>query len=162
LDFCFLSPLSHLQSNLQAMMTVVNDIDGKPLYHRFARKFQSTKVRVGDNQTVWTITDGPFPMDTADVHNLVQDAKIAEVHFHRNQLNDEVNAWPKTGVDGQWENITSQWATTTSNPVVHPKYADSLVLDTHRENEWMPMYIRKETYAARQHALGGLDGFSGA
>ena len=140
-------------------MTVINDVSGQPLY-RFSRKFQSTKVEVGDNYTVWTITDGPFPMDTADVRNLVQDAKIAEIHFHRNQLSDDINVWLKTSV--QWENITSRWATTTPNPVVHPKYLDSLVLDTQRENEWAPMYIRKETYTHRQHALGGLSEFSGA
>lgn len=67
------------------------------------------------------------------------------------------------GIDTvQWENITSRWATTTPNPVVHPKYPDSLVLDMQRENEWAPMYIRKETYTHRQHALGGLSEFSGA
>jgi hypothetical protein len=143
-------------------MTVINDVNGQPLYHRFSRKFQSTKVEIGDNYTVWTVTDGPFPMDTADVRNLVQDAKIAEIHFHRNQLSDDINVWLKTGVHVQWENITSRWATTTPNPVLHPKYGESLVLDTQRENEWAPMYIRKETYTNRQHALGGLRGFSGA
>jgi len=142
-------------------MTVINDVNGRPLYHRFSRKFQSTKVRSGENQTVWTITDAPFAMNTSDVRSLVRDAKIAEIHFHRNQLADDINIWLKTG-DDQWENVTTRWATTTSNPVVHPKYADTLVLDTHRENEWMPMYIRKETYAGRQHVLGGLRGFSGA
>jgi hypothetical protein len=143
-------------------MSIINDTDGYPSYTRFSRRFQSSKVDVGDEHTVWTVTDGPFAMNTTDVHNLVQDAKIAEVHFHRNQLSDDVNIWLKAAVVGGWENVTGRWATKTLNPIRHPKYANALVLDKHKENEWIPMYIRKETYSTRQHTLGGLRGFPGA
>lgn len=155
-----LFPLDNNLQSLEATMNVMNDANGQPLYHRFSRKFQSKKLEPGDNCTVWTITDGPFQMDSGAVRNLVQDAKIAEIHFHRNQLTDEINIWLKTG-DWQWENITRRWAITTTDPVLHPKYPD-LVLDTQKENEWAPMYMRRETYANRQHALGGLRGFTGA
>jgi len=101
-------------------------------------------------------------MDTTDVDGLVQDAKIAEVHFHRNQLTHDVNIWLKTAVLGGWENVTGRWATTTLHPVRHPKYPNALVLDKHKPNEWTPTYIRKETYAARQHPVAGLRGFTGA
>jgi hypothetical protein len=93
-------------------------------------------------------------MDATDVGDLVLDANIADIHFHRNRLNDHVDIWLNTGA-GQWKYCSDKWATVTANPVLHPKY-HFLVLDTAGENSWLPTYITLSTYRTRQHSWGGL------
>ena len=71
-----------------------------------------------DNFITWTVSDQPYAMDTTAVGSLVQDAEIAHVHFHHNQLDDSVNIWLNTG-EGQWKNCSDRWATITADPVIH-------------------------------------------
>jgi hypothetical protein len=110
-----------------------------------------------DNYITWTVSGQPYAMDTTAVGSLVQDAEIAHVHFHHNQLDDNVNIWLNTG-EGQWKNCSDRWATVTADPVIHPKYP-FLVLDTWGENTWLPTYITLGTYRTRRHSWGGLKSF---
>jgi hypothetical protein len=131
------------------------DAKNNVLFVRFTRPFRKIgKVNPDDNKITWTVSHHAKAFDTSHVADLVQDAKVADVHFHHNRLNDRVDIWLNIG-GGQWRNCSDKWATVTGDPVLHPKY-HFLVLDTVGENSWLPTYITLPTYRKRQHSWGGL------
>lgn len=135
--------------------TTIMDAENNIRFVRFSRPFRRNgRIDPDDNKITWTVSDHAEAIDTSDVADLVQDAKMADVHFHHNRLNDRVDIWLNTG-GGQWRDCSDKWATVTADPVRHPKY-QFLVLDTAGENSWLPTYITMATYRKRQHSWGGL------
>ncbi|KAJ3507194.1 hypothetical protein NLJ89_g6445 [Agrocybe chaxingu] len=105
----------------------------------------------------WWLTD----FDGAVKDPKVPGAKVAELYFHRNRLNDNVDIWMATGSneDIKWVSCTDRWVTTTSNPAKHPS-KPGLILDAWGSS-WTPFYLASKTYKDRPGNRPGLKKFKG-